>query len=364
MTQQVVQYFVSALAISQLLFKGLCYLAHYGQQPLSRLVAIYCLGLASYIVLLMPVLQASPLPLQQIFLLLAITAPFLLWVISHRLFTNQLKTPLWAWFVLLTYTSLRLAGSAAIAMGYELDGLLFAVLMYLPLIIMLAFSSHAIFLAILHFNNDLVEYRRKLRVAFICTMGLIVSIIVASGFLHFLPEIVHTFFIGVIFLHALFFNIFIFRLHEESPRLAASAEQESASNIRTFYSRSDKTFYGQLNSTLERDLLYASPGLTIKTLAHAMQVREYMLRRFINQKLGYRNFNQFLNEFRVKKAIEILKGSGESGAKISGIALDVGYASLSSFNKAFKELHGTTPSVYRNRLVVSSSSLTQGHHTR
>jgi AraC-like DNA-binding protein len=93
--------------------------------------------------------------------------------------------------------------------------------------------------------------------------------------------------------------------------------------------------------------------LTITSLADAMQVREYLLRRFINQKLGYRNFNQFLNEFRVKKAIEILKDSGENGAKISGIALDVGYTSLSSFNKAFKELHGVTPSVYRNRLLVS-----------
>jgi AraC-like DNA-binding protein len=111
--------------------------------------------------------------------------------------------------------------------------------------------------------------------------------------------------------------------------------------------------YAQLNATLQRDLLYASPGLTIKTLADAMQVREYMLRRFINQKLGYRNFNQFLNEFRVKKAIEILKDSGESSAKISSIALDVGYASLSSFNKAFKEMQGITPSVYRNRLVSS-----------
>lgn len=353
MTQQVVQYFVSALAISQLLFMGLCYLTHYGQQALSRLVAIYSLGLTSYIILLMPVIRASPLPLQQLFLLLAFSAPFLLWVISHHLFTNQFKTPAWAWLVLLTYTSLRLTGSSAIAMGHELDDLSFVILMYLPLIIMLAFSSHAIFLAIHHFNNDLVEHRRHLRVAFVITMGLIVSIVVASGFMHFLPEIVHTFFIGVIFIHALFFNIFIFRLHEESTRLAATSERVSQANIRTFYSRSDKTFYVQLNATLERDLLYSSPGLTIKTLADAMQVREYLLRRFINQKLGYRNFNQFLNEFRVKKAIEILKGSGESGAKISGIALDVGYASLSSFNKAFKELHGITPSVYRNRLVVS-----------
>jgi AraC-like DNA-binding protein len=353
MTEHVVQYFVSALAISQLLFMGLCYLAHYRQQTLSRLVAMYSLGLASYIILLMPVIQDSPLPLEQIFLLLAISAPFLLWVISHRLFTNQRKTPTWAWLVLLTYLSLRLAGSSAIALGYELNGLQVAVLMYLPLIIMLAFSSHAIFLAIHHYNNDLVEHRRHLRVAFVVTMGLIVSIIVASGFMHFLPEIVHIYFIGVVFLHALVFNVCIFRLHEESPRLAAPSELASQPNIRTFYSRSDTTLYAQLNATLQRDLLYASPGLTIKTLADAMQVREYMLRRFINQKLGYRNFNQFLNEFRVKKAIEILKDSGESSAKISSIALDVGYASLSSFNKAFKEMQGITPSVYRNRLVSS-----------
>ena len=353
MTQEAVQYFVSALAISQLLFMGLCYLAHYGQQALSRLVAVYCLGLASYIILMMPVIQAGPLPLKQMFLLPAIISPFMLWVISHRLFTNQLKTPTWAWLVLLTYVSLRLAGSSATALGYELNTLLLAVLMYLPLIVMLAFSSHATFLAIHHFNNDLVEHRRKLRIAFVFTMGLIVSIIVASGFLQFLPESAHIFFIGMMFLHALFFNIFIFRLYEESTRVAASGERVSQPNIRMFYSRSDKTFYDQLNATLQRDLLYASPGLTITSLADAMQVREYLLRRFINQKLGYRNFNQFLNEFRVKKAIEILKDSGENGAKISGIALDVGYASLSSFNKAFKELHGVTPSVYRNRLLVS-----------
>jgi AraC-like DNA-binding protein len=238
-------------------------------------------------------------------------------------------------------------------MGRELDGLSFVLFNYLPQIIMLVFSAHAMLLALHHVSNEPAEHKRNLRIAFVLTMGLLVSSIVASGFLPLLPEIVHIFFISVIFIHALFFNMFMFRLHEQSTHLTAPGERVSPPNIRTFYSRSDKTFYGQLNATLERDLLYASPGLTIKTLADAMQVREYMLRRFINQKLGYRNFNQFLNEFRVGKAIEILKENGESSAKISSIALDVGYASLSSFNKAFKELQGITPSVYRNRLVSS-----------
>jgi len=358
MTQLIVQYFVSALAVSQLLFMGLCYLVHYSQQALSRLVAIFSLSLASYIILVMPVTQLAPLPFQQIFRLLAISAPFLLWVISHRLFTDKIKIPIWAWFVLLTYTSLRLIGSSAIGMGRDMDGLSIAVFMYLPLTIMLAFSSQAIFLAIHHFNNDLVEHRRNLRVAFVLTMGLIVSMIVASGFLYFLPDIVRIFYISVIFVCALFFNIFIFRLHQESTHLTAAGEEGQHPNVRTFYSRIDKAFYARLNQTLERDQLYSFTGLTIKNLAGAMKVREYILRRFINQKLGYRNFNQFLNEFRIKKAIEIIKNSGGCGAKISGIALDVGYASLSSFNKAFKELQGTTPSVYRNRLVSPEVSLT------
>lgn len=351
MTQQVVQYFVSALAISQLLFIGACYLVHYEQQALSRLVALFSICLTSYIILVMPVTQSAPLAFQQFFRMLAICAPFLLWVISHRLFTDQFETPAWAWIVLLTYATLRLIGSSASGMGLELDELMFAIFSYLPQTIMLAFSAHAIFLAIDHFSYDPAEPRRNLLVAFVLTISLLVCVIVASGFLPYRPEIVRIVLISTIFLHALFFNVFIFRLHKLPPQLTASGERVSKPNIRTFYSRSDKTFYGQLNATLERDLLYASPGLTIKTLADAMQVREYMLRRFINQKLGYRNFNQFLNEFRVGKAIEILKESAESNAKISSIALDVGYASLSSFNKAFKELQGITPSVYRNRLV-------------
>ena len=327
MTQQVLQYFVSALAISQLLFIGACYLFHYEQQALSRLVALFSICVTSYIILVMPVTQSAPLPFQQIFRMLAISALFLLWMISHRLFSNSLATPAWAWLVLLTYTTLRLLGSSDEVIGHELQGLSLVVFNYLPQTIMLAFCAHAMVLALQAVSNERAEPAHNLPVAFVLTMGLLISLIVASGFLASLPGIVHIYAISVIFVHALFFNMFIFRLQETSTHLTTTRERLSRANIRTFYSRADKTFYEQLNATLETDLLYASADLTIKTLADTMQVREYMLRRFINQKLGYRNFNQFLNEFRVGKAIDILKESGESSAKISSIALDVGYAS-------------------------------------
>jgi AraC-like DNA-binding protein len=64
--------------------------------------------------------------------------------------------------------------------------------------------------------------------------------------------------------------------------------------------------------------------------------------------LHYRNFNQFLNQYRIEEAARRLQDPHEQHIPISSIALDVGYASLSSFNKAFKDTYQVTPSVYRS----------------
>jgi len=351
MTQIILHYSISALAISQLLFMGLSYLVHYRTQTLGRLVAFYSFSLMSYIFLVMPVMQSAPIFVQQIFRALAISAPFFLWLVSRHLFTDESKIPQWAWAVLLAYIILRLIGSSIISTGGELDDLWFAVFMYLPQTVMLTFAAHAIYLAIRHFSNDLVEPRRRLRVPFVVAMGLIVAVIVASGFLYFLPGIVRIFYFSVIFLCVLFFNIVIFRLHKDSPQLVRGSEVRTPVNVSNFQTRSDKALFQRLQEAMEMDQLYSKIGLTIKDLADALNMQEYMLRRFINKKLHYRNFNQFLNEYRIKKATRRMLEPAEQAAQISTIALDVGYASLSSFNKSFKELHGVTPSVFRSQLI-------------
>lgn len=350
MAQLILHYSVSALAISQLLFMGFSYLVHYRHQKLGRLVAFYSFCLIAYIVLVMPVTLSAPVFVQQMVRALAISAPFFLWLISRHLFTDKSTIPKWAWGILLTYTCLRLTGSTIISTGGELDAVWYALLMYLPQTTMLVFATHAIYMAIRHFRNDLVEPRRRLRAPFIVSMGLIVAVIVASGFLYFLPSVVRIFYFGVIFLCVLFFNIVVFRLHEDSPHLVRGSDSRPTINIRNFETRSDKALFQRLQEAMEKDQLYAKLGLTIKDLAGALHMQEYMLRRFINKKLHYRNFNQFLNEYRIKKATSRLLESVENEAQISNIALDVGYASLSSFNKSFKEMHGMTPTVFRSQI--------------
>lgn len=72
---------------------------------------------------------------------------------------------------------------------------------------------------------------------------------------------------------------------------------------------------------------------------------EHKLRRLINKELGYRNFNQYLNRYRIDEASKRL--ISEADLPILTIALDVGFNSLSSFNKAFKEKHQQTPTEFR-----------------
>lgn len=72
---------------------------------------------------------------------------------------------------------------------------------------------------------------------------------------------------------------------------------------------------------------------------------EYKIRGVINKELGYRNFNEFINEYRIAEAAQRL--ISEPDTPISNIALDVGYRTLSSFNRAFRKEKDTTPTAYR-----------------
>jgi AraC-like DNA-binding protein len=356
MTSLILHYSLSSLAISQLLFMGLSYLIHYRKQLLGQLVAIYSFSLMSYIILVMPVVQEASFPLVMFFRCMAISAPFLLWLISRHLFSNKSTVPLWAWATLALYITLRLSGSVITRSGQELNDIQFILLLYLPQSIMLAFATHAIYTAIRHFKDDLVEPRRRLRVPFVLAMGMIVAVIVGSGFLYFLPNTVRIIYFVVIFLCVLYFNIATFRLHKDSPQLAVASLSMVTGNVSQLETRADKALFERLQLAMENNQLYAKTGLTIRELAQALPIQEYLLRRFINKKLHYSNFNQFLNEYRIKKATRRLIAPASQTDQISTIALDVGYASLSSFNKSFKELHGVTPSVFRSKLALTEQS--------
>ena len=95
------------------------------------------------------------------------------------------------------------------------------------------------------------------------------------------------------------------------------------------------------------DRIYRDEKLTIGALALRLAVPEYKLRRLINQRLGYRNFNVFLNDYRIREAKAALADPTQAEVPVITIAMDAGFQSLGPFNRAFKAATGATPSEYR-----------------
>lgn len=86
---------------------------------------------------------------------------------------------------------------------------------------------------------------------------------------------------------------------------------------------------------------HRDPQLTLTTLAAALDTSPRTLSRTLNEGLGV-SFNDFINRLRVDEAVQRLRAS--NAPDVLRVALDVGFASKASFNRAFKRHTGTTPS--------------------
>ena len=94
--------------------------------------------------------------------------------------------------------------------------------------------------------------------------------------------------------------------------------------------------------------------LTIRRLGENLGIPEHRLRRLINRELGYRNFNDFLNHYRLGDVVEKLADADSRHLPILTIAMDAGYRSLTTFNRAFKASYGLTPREYREKALTDS----------
>jgi AraC-like DNA-binding protein len=107
----------------------------------------------------------------------------------------------------------------------------------------------------------------------------------------------------------------------------------------------------RLKHLMATERTYRQEGLTIGFLAVRLGMPEYRLRTLINDGLGHRNFNAFLNRYRLDEARAALADPDQSEVPVLTIALDAGFQSLAPFNRAFKADTGLTPSEFRRRAI-------------
>jgi AraC-like DNA-binding protein len=104
------------------------------------------------------------------------------------------------------------------------------------------------------------------------------------------------------------------------------------------------------------DRAYRREGLTIGLLSAELGVPEYRLRQLINEGLGHRNFNAFLNRYRIEEAKAALADPEQKEVPVLTIAMDTGFQSIGPFNRAFKSATDLTPTEFR-RLAVAKNAL-------
>ena len=116
----------------------------------------------------------------------------------------------------------------------------------------------------------------------------------------------------------------------------------------------DPRLAAELRKLVEDEQVFRQEGLTIGALADRLGAHEYKVRELINDQLGFRNFNSFLNHYRVREAQKLLTNL-DRRRNVAEAAYEVGYRSLGPFNKAFKDATGHTPTEFRASRAGSSA---------
>jgi AraC-like DNA-binding protein len=113
----------------------------------------------------------------------------------------------------------------------------------------------------------------------------------------------------------------------------------------------------RLDNLMTVDRIYRQEGLSIGALAARLDAPEHRLREAINEGLGYRNFNAFLNSYRIDDAKAALSDESQRDVPVLTIAMDSGFQSIGPFNRAFKAATGMTPTEFRRDALARAQAM-------
>jgi AraC-like DNA-binding protein len=226
---------------------------------------------------------------------------------------------------------------------------LFYVVKYGAMALELYLIGYALIIAVKYWRDDLVEQRRYIRGAVISLSAFyIIVVIVIEQLFRLQWESIAIVKPSLLLLLITTINLFLFKLRSNSLFIIDNKNNTSKNNNSTVTKKQSKELSAILDA-MNKDLLYQQEGITISSFAKHLAIHEYKLRQLINGELNYRNFNDFLNFYRIKEVTEKLTQENSAQTPVLTLALESGFRSLSSFNKAFKDTHNLTPTQFRKK---------------
>ncbi|MEQ1498881.1 MAG: helix-turn-helix domain-containing protein [Novosphingobium sp.] len=281
--------------------------------------------------------------------LLARGTPALFWLFARVWFNDLTRLTRFD----LTVVALYIANSMVLHFTFQtMDGV-FLISGVLFRIGMIAFAGAGLWEAWRGREGDLIEPRRRLRLALICVVGLYVLAIAAAEIAVFnadAPYLIISLIGSSTVLATLAFCIAMFAVRRPDLFGQDPIRGDSAPPALQV----DDPLAAKLLALMQADKPHRDERLTIAMLASRMGEQEYRLRRLINRQLGHRNFAQFLNSYRLDEVRQALADPAQRDVPILIMAIDAGFGSLGPFNRAFKDCEGITPSEYRAKSLTDS----------
>lgn len=268
------------------------------------------------------------------------------WLFTRALFDDAFRLRWWHGLVWALVTAFSFAGCVWIA---PTGNVRFSVTVVN--LIVLVFIALAVGQTIASWSADLVERRRRVRVFIVCAAGLygglnaLLQIVVAGNDL---SDPANTINMGVLACVVAAIAYAMMRIDgSDLFPVTAEAAPAIAPSQPVIEDAADQKLIDALMRLIADERVYRQENMTIGALAGRLKIPEYRLRRLINQRLGYRNFNVFLNNHRIEEAKAALADPAQAEVPVITIAMDAGFQSLGPFNRAFKTVTGVTPTEYR-----------------
>jgi len=343
-------------AIGLFFFFGILVLRDFGVRQASVLGTLASLAAAAYLICTQNWFEWSSGHIPWFIIPFCTMGPVIIWLFSLSQFQDHFRITAVHWILIALYTVFN---QAHFRFGLEYELLGNNIIETNHSIIRFGFIAHMVFVAWQGRADDLLEARRRFRTAYIVLVAITLSIISVAETIYVPGQFIHPYvqlgqsvglltlafiimWYGTKFQDGILFVPDPSALHERQTQPAQAPQEDPT----------EKLDLAEIERLISVEKMYLEPNLTIRVLAEKAGLPEHRLRRLINQHMGYRNFADFLNGYRIDEAKLRLADPENRRTQVLVIAMDLGYGSLGPFNRAFKDRTGQTPTEFRKQSLA------------
>lgn len=286
--------------------------------------------------------------------------PGLFWLVCISIFAERNELKPWQYYLASsTFVIPFVAVIVQLIFSFDLKTFpdIWGVVHHGTLTLELGLICHILVVAIKNWPADLVQARRYMRASVLLFAAIyIVLVIVVEQLLHVQWVWLDVVKFSMLTALAGTLNVILFTIKGDTL-FSSPAKHFLQEHTKNKVTKNLSPDLQRIIHCMINEKFYQNEGVTITALSRHLAIHEYKLRQLINGELAYRNFNDFLNFYRIQEVTQKLAAPTNNHLPVLTLALESGFRSLSSFNKSFKTTHGITPTEYRNKSQVQGIEL-------